>query len=92
MPFLLPPPSREAEEGEQGAGGAWAGGPGARRQAGVGGKGGGRREDPVPHLDLGRSTARRQRHGGRWVAGGSAVMAALWSVAAARKWGKWREG
>ena len=39
--FLLPPLSREAEEGEQGAGGAWAGGPGARRQAGAGEKGGG---------------------------------------------------
>ena len=39
--FLLPPPSREAEEGEQGAGGAWAGGPGVRRQAGAGGKGAG---------------------------------------------------
>ena len=37
--FLLPPPSREAEEGEQGAGGAWAGGPGARRHAGAGEKG-----------------------------------------------------
>ena len=62
--FLLPPPSREAEEGEQGAGGAWAGGPGARRQALAGEKGGGWRGDPVPHLNLGRDTARQRRHGG----------------------------
>ena len=48
MPFLLPPPSREAEEGKQGAGGAWAGGPGAWRQAGAGEKGKGDEGIPSP--------------------------------------------
>ena len=46
--FLLPPPSREAEEGEQGTVGAWAGGPGVRRQAGVGEKGQGDEGIPSP--------------------------------------------
>ena len=42
----------------------------------------------APHLNLGRGAARRWRHGGRRVASGGAVVAALWSASVAREWGK----
>ena len=41
----------------------WACSPGAWRRPGKRGKGGGAQGESIPHLDLGRGAARRQRHG-----------------------------
>ena len=85
--FLLPPPSREAEEWEQGAVGAWAGGPGVRRQAGAGEKGRATRGSrPPPRFvsEHGEAAApRRPAGGGRRCCGARQRLGSE---------GKWGEG